>query len=350
MADLPAPMGESPAFLAHLDHLSRVAPLDRPVLIIGERGTGKELSAARVHYLSRRCEGPLVKLNCAALPETLLEAELFGVEPGAFTGAAKRRLGRFEMADSGTLFLDEIGNASLPVQEKILRVIEYGEFERLGSGETLTTSVRVVAATNLDLPAEAIAGRFREDLLDRLAFDVLTLPPLRARAGDAVLLCVTTSAAPWRRIWGGTAFPALPPPRRRALAAYPWPGNVRELKNVVERAVAHWPEPKSAIDAIVFDPFESPHRPQAKQTAIKSALADTPVSISAPVTGDFKSAVAAFEIDLLSRALHEARHSQRIAAKRLGLGYHQFRNALRKHGLLPAREKQTYSLPGGPPA
>jgi psp operon transcriptional activator len=167
MADLPAPMGESSVFLAHLDHLSRVAPLDRPVLIIGERGTGKELSAARVHVLSPRWSGPLIKFNCAALPESLLEAELFGVEPGAFTGAVKRRLGRFELADGGTLFLDEIANAGLAVQEKILRVTEYGEFERLGGAETIAVSVRVVAATNRDLPAEAAAGRFREDLLDR---------------------------------------------------------------------------------------------------------------------------------------------------------------------------------------
>src|SRR4051812_34319402 len=148
-------MGESSAFLAHLDHLSRVAPLDRPVLIIGERGTGKELSAARVHFLSRRWSGPFIKFNCAALPESLLEAELFGVEPGAFTGAAKRRQGRFELADGGTLFLDEIGNAGLPVQEKVLRAIEYGEFERLGGTQTLNVSVRVVAATNRDLPSEA---------------------------------------------------------------------------------------------------------------------------------------------------------------------------------------------------
>ncbi len=355
MADLPAPMGESPAFLAHLDQLSRVAPLDRPVLIIGERGTGKELSAARVHFLSRRWSGPLVKFNCAALPESLLEAELFGVEPGAFTGATKRRLGRFELADGGTLLLDEIGNAGLAVQEKILRVIEYGEFERLGGSETLSVSVRVVAATNRDLPAEAEAGRFREDLLDRLAFDVLTLPPLRARRGDIALLAAHFGRAMAADLaW--EAFPGFSPAALAALGAYRWPGNVRELKNVVERAVAYWPEAKTPIETIVFDPFESPFRPEAKTYLAKESLraADSrgagndaaPASAPAPATpaalpGDFRSAVAAFESDLLSRALHEARHNQRVAAKRLGLGYHQFRNALRKHGLLPSRERAT---------
>ena len=357
MADLPAPMGESPAFLAHLDHLSRVAPLDRPVLIIGERGTGKELSAARVHFLSRRWSGPIVKLNCAALPESLLEAELFGVEPGAFTGASKRRIGRFEMADGGTLFLYEVGNAGLPVQEKILRVIEYGEFERLGGSETLTISVRVVAATNIDLPAAAEAGRFRQDLLDRLAFDVMTLPPLRARSGDIAHLSAHFGRAMAKDLaW--PAFPGFTPGALAALEAHPWPGNVRELKNVVERAVAYCGDPTAPIDVLVFDPFASPYRPapgvvsNGGATGLGNAgnartgsqnngnggeaRAASPVH-GASLPDDFKSAVAAFEIDLLTRALHESRHNQRVAAKRLGMGYHQLRNTLRKHGLLPSR-------------
>jgi psp operon transcriptional activator len=341
MADLPAPMGESPVFLSHLDHLSRVAPLDRPVLIIGERGTGKELSAARVHFLSKRWAGPIIKFNCAALPESLLESELFGVEPGAFTGAAKRRPGRFELADGGTLFLDEIGNAGLPVQEKILRVIEYGEFERLGGSETLRVSVRVVAATNLDLPAAAAAGKFREDLLDRLAFDVLTLPPLRARAGDVVLLSEHFGRN-MAKDMGWSAFPGFSASVRAALEAYAWPGNVRELKNVVERAVAHCADPSAPIDGVVFDPFASPFRPAAVPGAA-SVAARTAEEVSGPakpLPADFKSAVAAFESDLLSRALNDARHNQRVAAKRLGMNYHQFRNTLRKHGLLPAKSAE----------
>jgi psp operon transcriptional activator len=172
---LQTPIGSSPAFLDMLEQVSRLASLDRPVLVIGERGSGKEVIAARLHYLSPRWERPLVRVNCAALNEALLESELFGHEAGAYTGATRRRPGRFELADGGTLFLDEIANASPAVQEKLLRVIEYGTFERVGGNETLAVDVRVVAATNIDLPAAAAAGRFRADLLDRLAFDVVTL-------------------------------------------------------------------------------------------------------------------------------------------------------------------------------
>ena len=168
--------------------ISHVAPLSRPVLVIGERGTGKELMAARLHYLSPRWNQPFVKLNCGALPDSLLEAELFGHEAGSFTGAQKRRLGRFEMAHKGTLFLDEIANAPLNVQETILRVVEYGTFERIGGSETVQVDVRLVAAANMDLPAMAAAGKFRADLLDRLAFDVVTLPPLRARREDIAVV------------------------------------------------------------------------------------------------------------------------------------------------------------------
>jgi psp operon transcriptional activator len=343
MVDLPAPLGQSASFMSHIDHLSRVAPVDRPVLIIGERGTGKELSAARIHYLSSRWGGPLVKLNCAALPESLLEAELFGVEAGAFTGAAKRRLGRFEMADTGTLFLDEIGNAPMSVQEKILRVIEYGEFERLGGSETLQVSVRVVAATNADLPAEAAAGRFREDLLDRLAFDVLTLPPLRERVGDVLMLADHFGRAMAKAL-SLDVFPGFSQQAMAELEAYAWPGNVRELKNVVERAVAHCVDLTTPISSVVFDPFDSPFRPKATigRAKVKEVTAaddvDTPAPrVSTTDVTDFKAAVAAFEKQVLTEALDAARHNQRIAAKRLGLPYHQLRNALRKHGLLPAQ-------------
>ena len=344
MVDLPAPLGHSPNFMAHIDHLSRVAPVDRPVLIIGERGTGKELSAARIHYLSGRWGGPFVKLNCAALPESLLEAELFGVEAGAFTGAAKRRLGRFELSHTGSLFLDEIGNAPMPVQEKILRVIEYGEFERLGGSETIQVSVRVVAATNADLPSEAAAGRFREDLLDRLAFDVLTLPPLRERNGDIRLLTdhfgkAMSQALEW------PSYPGFTAQALAELEAHSWPGNVRELKNVVERAVAHWVDGASApIGTVVFDPFDSPFRPKTRsrgkpEAAASPQEATKPLSSDMGDVSDFKSAVAAFEQKVLRDALSAARHNQRIAAKKLGLPYHQLRNVLRKHGMLPAQSE-----------
>lgn len=184
----PRMIGESSCFLEMQEHISLVAPLNKPVLIVGERGTGKELIAARLHFLSHRWEGSFLKINCAAMSETLLEAQLFGHEAGAYTGATKQRKGYFERANGGTLFLDELANTDLSVQEKILRVIEYGEFERLGGNETIQVDVRIVAATNEDLPDLARQYRFREDLLDRLAFDVVTLPPLRERGEDILIL------------------------------------------------------------------------------------------------------------------------------------------------------------------
>jgi psp operon transcriptional activator len=181
-------LGQANSFLEVLEQISQIAPLNKPVLVIGERGTGKELIAARLHFLSQRWEQNYVKLNCAALSESLLESELFGYEAGAFTGASKRREGRFEYADQGTLFLDELANTSALVQEKLLRVIEYGEFERVGGTRTVKVDVRLIAATNEDLPTLSEQGEFRADLLDRLAFDVITIPPLRHRQEDIMLL------------------------------------------------------------------------------------------------------------------------------------------------------------------
>ena len=177
-------IGEAPAFLAMLEHVSRAAKLSKPVLVIGERGTGKELIASRLHYLSPRWEQPMIKVNCAALTETLLETELFGHQAGAFTGATRTHIGRFEQANGGTLVLDELGTIPPRMQEKILRVIEYGEFQRVGGSDTISTDVRIVGATNEHLPRLAELGRFRADLLDRLAFDVIHVPPLRARPED----------------------------------------------------------------------------------------------------------------------------------------------------------------------
>jgi psp operon transcriptional activator len=331
--DLPPLIGQSRPFLEVMEQVSRLASLDRPVLVIGERGTGKELVAARLHYLSARWNRSLVKVNCAALPETLLETELFGHEAGAFTGAARRRAGRFERADGGTLFLDEIANAGLPVQEKILRVVEYGTFERVGSSGTERCDVRVVAATNLDLPSEAGAGRFRHDLLDRLAFDVVTLPPLRARRDDIPLIARHFA----RAMAAELEWESVPPFSREALSdlvSHSWPGNVRELKNVVERAVYRCGAPDRTIDHIVFDPFASPYRPPPAPPRDPEPLHDP----EPPPAADFQAldlgaAVARFEADLLDRALVAARHNQREAARSLGLGYHQYRNRLKKHGI-----------------
>ncbi|HUZ62345.1 MAG TPA: phage shock protein operon transcriptional activator [Acetobacteraceae bacterium] len=328
---VPTPIGEAPSFRDMLAHVSRAAPLDRPVLVVGERGTGKELVASRLTYLSGRWDRPFVKLNCAALSETLLDSELFGHEAGAFTGAVRRRASRFEQADGGTLFLDEIANASFAVQEKVLRVIEYGTFERVGGNEVHHVDVRVIAATNADLPALATAGRFRADLLDRLAFDVITVPPLRARAEDIPLLA-THFAERMTSELARPYFAGFDPAALAALAAHPWPGNVRELRNVVERSVYRLADPARMLREIVFDPFSSPFRPPAAADAAPhpGATGQEPAR-----TGDFTASVRAFEATLLRTALEESRYSQKAAARRLNLTYDQLRHHLRRHDLLP---------------
>ena len=230
-------LGQSEPFLDFQEKLSRVAPVNRPVLLLGERGTGKELAASRLHYLSKRWQGPLVTLNCSALSPTLIEAELFGYEKGAFTGAEKTRVGRFEAAHNGTLFLDEIGAIPMIAQEKILRVVEYGFFERVGSSAPTEVDVRIVCATNADLPAMADRGEFKRDLLDRLSFEVIFLPPLRHR-GEDILLLANHFAARMAFELGHPETPFFSRQAETALQNHTWEGNVRELKNVVERAVS----------------------------------------------------------------------------------------------------------------
>jgi len=326
--DLASPIGESPAFMDVLDRVSRLARLDRPCLVIGERGTGKELVASRLHFLSRRWDKPLVTVNCAALSEDLLDSELFGHETGAFTGARERRAGRFERADGGTLLLDEIATASPRVQEKILRVVEYGEIERVGGSRTLRVDVRVVGATNLDLPAEAAAGRFRADLLDRLAFEVVTLPPLRARREDILVLAHHFAVAMAREL-GRSVFAGFSQEAQAEMLAYPWPGNVRELKNAVERAVAR-SAPEDAVAEVPFDPFASPYRlSPAVAPAMPRAIAS-----EAPQGGDLTSRVARFERRAIEEAMSAAGGNGAAAARVLGLGYHQLRRLLAKHGLV----------------
>jgi psp operon transcriptional activator len=319
-------VGEAPAFRAALAQVSQLAALDRPVLVVGERGTGKELVAARLTYLSPRWDKPFIKLNCATLAETLLDSELFGHEAGAFTGATRRRLSRFELADAGTLFLDEIATASLAVQEKILRVIEYGSFERVGGNEVHHVDVRVIAATNVDLPQEAEAGRFRHDLLDRLAFDVVTIPPLRERIEDIPLLAQHFGRAMAHEL-GRSGFPGFGTAALAALQTYRWPGNVRELKNVVERSLYRWPQPEEPVADVVFDAFASPHRPATLATA-----ATAPPS-APPVGRDFHQQIEALERQLVGEALATQHFHQRRTAEALGLTYHQLRHYLRKHRL-----------------
>jgi len=323
MPTSPPPLiGQSPAFQAALAHVSRVAPLERPVLVIGERGTGKELIAARLHYLSRRWDRPFVKVNCAALPETLLDSELFGHEAGAFTGATRRHTGRVEQADGGTLFLDELATSSAAVQEKLLRAVEYGEIERVG-GRTQTVDVRVVGATNADLPALAEAGRFRADLLDRLAFDVVHLPPLRSRPEDIPVLAEHFALGMVREL-GRTLFPGFTPRALDDLRGHGWPGNVRELRNAVERSVAA-ADPDAPVDVLVLDPFRPAWRPPPPVPA-----ADPPEDPGGP----FLERVRAFETTMLKAALERNRFNQRRTADDLGLTYHQLRGYLRKYGLV----------------
>ncbi|HEX9931384.1 MAG TPA: phage shock protein operon transcriptional activator [Allosphingosinicella sp.] len=339
-------VGQSSTFLDAIERASRAAPLDRPVLVIGERGTGKELVAERLHHLSSRWDAPLVIMNCAALPETLIEAELFGHEAGAFTGASKARAGRFEEADGGTLFLDELATLSSGAQDRLLRAVEYGEVTRIGASRPLTVDVRIVAATNEHLPRLVDEGRFRADLLDRLSFEVITLPPLRHRDADVPILADHFARRMalelgWER-WPGFSEAAL-----GQLLAYPWPGNVRELRNVVERAVYRWEDETRPIGIVQFDPFESPWGPIANDNRKADAAASTalvapvaqPTALAGPSPfdpascADFRLAVAEYEKAILSAALEKCRWNQRAAAAALQLSYDQLRHALRRHEL-----------------
>ncbi len=341
-AEPPTPIGSAPAFLDMLAHVSQAAPLNRPVLVIGERGTGKELVAGRLALLSPRWSAPFIKLNCAALPDTLLDSELFGHEAGSFTGAARRRPGRFELADRGTIFLDEIATASASVQEKLLRVIEYGSFERVGGGETLQVDVRVVAATNVNLPELAAAGTFRADLLDRLAFDVVTVPPLRARSSDIPVLAehfaTKMTSELGRAFFAGFADRALD-----VLARHDWPGNVRELRNAVERSVYRMVDPEKKLGTIILDPFASAYAPSVLPRAETPAAVPTAPAPNAPepeAQGNFEAATRAYEARLLRQALEACRFNQAEAARRLGLSYYQFRHHLRIHDMMGSDAKR----------
>ncbi|WP_312946920.1 phage shock protein operon transcriptional activator [Superficieibacter sp.] len=315
-------LGEANNFIDVLEQVSRLAPLNKPVLIIGERGTGKELIASRLHFLSSRWQGPFISLNCAALNENLLDSELFGHEAGAFTGAQKRHPGRFERADGGTLFLDELATAPMMVQEKLLRVIEYGELERVGGSQPLQVNVRLVCATNADLPEMVNKGAFRADLLDRLAFDVVQLPPLRERQSDIMLMANHFAIQMCREI-GLPLFPGFTRRASDTLLAHRWPGNIRELKNVVERSVYRHGSSETPLDDIIIDPFQRDITPSAPQEPTPDALPALPL--------DLRQYQHHLERDLLNKSLHQARFNQKRAAELLGLTYHQLRALLKKH-------------------
>jgi len=335
--DLPDLIGAAPAFAAMLDHASRVAPLERPILVIGERGVGKELIASRLHFLSQRWDQPLITVNCAALSEDLLESELFGHEVGAFTGAAKRHIGRFERADGGSLFLDEIAAASLRVQEKLLRVIEYQEFERLGGDRTLRADVRVIGATHANLPAEADAGRFRHDLLDRLAFDVVHVPPLRERSDDMALLAEHFAGGMAREL--GASPPAMHADAMATLLDHHWPGNVREFKNTVERSTYRHLTGEQAskpLKQVLLDPFETPWRSATTEPAVKGNGAQETQKIP-DGSYDYKAEIDRVERELVLDALQKNHHHQRATADYLKLTYDQLRGLMRKFDLAKDR-------------
>ncbi len=290
-------IGASAPMVSLLELIGRVAPRDATVLICGETGTGKELVAQALHLNSARASEPFVALNCGALPGELIESELFGHERGAFTGATAARTGRFELADGGTLLLDEVGEMPPAAQVRLLRVLESGSFERVGSSHTQSSNVRVIAATNRDLDAEVAKGRFRSDLLFRLKVIELRVPALRDRDGDVTLLARAFVERHASR-HGTPLRLGIEPAALAALEAYGWPGNVRELRNVLERAVI-----LADGDAITVD------------------LLPPEVAGSAPASDahSLKRAVRAFKRRFVARALADAAGDHAAAAKRLGV-------------------------------
>ncbi|MEM9401925.1 MAG: phage shock protein operon transcriptional activator [Pseudomonadota bacterium] len=319
-------IGEAPAFLEMLEHVSGAAPLTKPVLVVGERGTGKELIASRLHFLSDRWDSALVKVNCAALTESILESELFGHEAGAFTGAVREHIGHFERADGGTLVLDEIGTTSVRMQEKILRAIEYGEIQRVGGNETIQVNPRIVGSTNADLRQLAHEGRFRHDLLDRLAFDVITMPPLRDRTEDilplAYAFAVNMAAELKHELFAGFTSRAS-----SELLKHKWPGNVRELKNTIERSVYRASDPNKPLAKIAFDPFDSPFNPAPNPG---ETVAPTPARLAPLLPMDLKSRMRETEKECIVAAMTRSKYNQRMAADLLGLSYDQLRGRLKK--------------------
>jgi Nif-specific regulatory protein len=311
-------IGRSPRWRAVLDVLARVAPSRATVLLRGESGTGKEVVARALHDASPRAERPFVAVNCAALPEALLESELFGHERGAFTGAHEVRKGRFEAADGGTLFLDEVGELPVAAQVKLLRAIQERQFERIGGRRTITVDVRLVAATNRDLEAAVAEGAFRLDLFHRLQVIELVLPPLREREEDIPLLVerflAELMAEHGRRV-------TLAPGAMAALASARWPGNVRQLRNVLERLVVA--SPRDAIAAGDVEELTGGDRPASAPEVEPGAASD-----ASPRPG---------ERDQVAAALVQAGYVQAKAARLLGLSVRQLRYRVAKYGLVVRR-------------
>ena len=314
---LPRLLGEDPALKETMLALQRAASTDATVLLLGESGTGKELMARSLHQLSARAKGPFVAINCAAIPETLLENELFGHEKGAFTGASGRKIGRAEMAHQGTLFLDEIGDLPLPLQGKILRLVQEKQFDRVGGTQTISVDVRVVAATNRDLKEAVAAKQFRDDLYFRLSVFPVEIPPLRRRRGDILLLAEAFLEKFAREL--GRRDLRLGEEAKRALVEHSWPGNVRELQNCLERA------------AILCDGREigPEHLRLADGETSGPTLADV-LDLSGPLAEVSRRAAARAEEEAIARALAATDGDRAAAAERLGVSVSTLRRRLRE--------------------
>ena len=301
-------IGESPQLSDIIENINKVAQIPRPILITGERGTGKELIARAIHAAAGESGRPMISINCAAFSDSLLESELFGHEKGAFTGADSIKHGKFELADHGTLFLDEIGSMSLPFQQKILRVVEYGVFVRVGGSEEIRANTRIIAATNLDLKKEMAEERFLPDLYDRLSFEIIHIPPLRQREGDIVLLA---------RYFLNQFLQEIPSLSNKrlgksaidALVKYSFPGNVRELKNIIERAAYRDITNEITAEDIGLLPDEE---------------------FAVPGNA-FYERVEAFKEHIIKDALASSGGNQAKAARSIGLSYHQYRYYLNKY-------------------
>jgi DNA-binding NtrC family response regulator len=315
-------VGNSPAIRKVLDLVNRVAKTSSSVILFGETGTGKELLAGAIHFSSPRSAGAFVRVNCATLPDTLLESELFGHERGAFTGAEKLRIGRFEQANGGTIFLDEIADVSLPIQSKLLRVLQEQSFERLGSNMTINVDVRVISATNKDLAREIESGRFRSDLFYRLNVVPITVPPLGDREEDIELL-----AAHFQRRYATDMrkkVTRIAPDAMRMLKEYPWPGNIRELKNTIERAVL-----MTDSDVVAAEDLELPRAAARKVDGGK---------IFHIPPGGLKW--QDLERELILEALEMSEWVQTRAAELLGLSKRVFNYKVRSFGITHPRWRQ----------
>lgn len=329
-------VGESPPMKDVFDLVRRVAPTDATVLITGESGTGKELIADAIHNNSPRSNEPLLKVNCGAIPEALLESELFGHERGAFTGAIAMKPGKFELANKGTIFLDEIGEMPLALQVKILRVIQERKIERVGGTRTLTVDVRIVTATNRDLAREVEEKRFREDLFFRLEVVPIHLPPLRKRRSDIPLLI-----SHFLRVYNtkmGKSFQGFTPEAMDLMQSHDWPGNIRELDNIVQRAMILSPGPWLGTETLPPDMRSGGYSSHLQSAEQKMALSFDPCDFSQPMSQQIERMMDEAEVHMIQVALRKCNNRRQETADLLGISRKSLHNKMLKHGLLEKDE------------